>query len=172
MRHVLGFTIVLCAAPALAGRQSAATKLTVTSSAFPAGGAIPDDYTCAGSGESPQLAWSNPPVSTKSVAVLVEDPAAPGGPTVHWLITGLDPVMTGLPKAATLPDGAAISKNARGEAGYMGPCPPAGALHHYHFEVFALDTAIAKPETKAAFVTAIKGHVVAQGELIGTYRKR
>lgn len=168
MRYVLGIIVLaLSTTPALAGP---APRLTVTSSAFSAGGAIPDDYTCAGSDESPQLAWTNPPASTKSVAVLVEDPDASGA--VHWLITGLDPVMTGLPKAATLPDGAAISKNAGGRAGYMGPCPPAGALHHYHFEVFALDTTIAKPETKAAFMTAIEGHVVSRGELIGTYRKK
>ncbi|MFT3696674.1 MAG: YbhB/YbcL family Raf kinase inhibitor-like protein [Kofleriaceae bacterium] len=172
MRHLLMFTIALAGAPALAGNNSAAKHLAVTSSAFPAGGAIPDDYTCAGTDTSPQLTWSNPPDSAKSVAILVDDPDAPKGTVLHWLITGLDPQLTGLPKGANLPDGAAVTKNEKGDAKYMGPCPPVGAPHHYHFKVYALDAQIGKPATREEFQTSIRGHVVGMGELIGTYQKK
>jgi hypothetical protein len=170
MRTTL-FTALLLATPALAGAKVAATKLTVTSSAFSANGAIPDEYTCAGSSVSPQLAWSNTPASAKSVAILVEDPDAPKGTVVHWLVTGIDPAMSAISRA-TVPDGAMQAKNEKGALGYMGPCPPAGAPHHYHFHVYALDTTPARAANKADFMTQIKGHVVAEGELVGTYQKK
>ncbi len=139
--------------------SAAPAKLTVLSSAFAANGAIPDEYTCAGRDVSPQLTWTNTPAATKSIAVLVEDPDATSGPKVHWLVTGIDPVTN------------ALSRNA-GDQRYEGPCPPAGPVHHYHFSVFALDIALPAASDKNQFMTAISGHVVGKGELIGTYRKK
>jgi Raf kinase inhibitor-like YbhB/YbcL family protein len=167
MRSIM-YTLLLVAAPALAGTA----KMVVSSSAFPAGGAIPDEYTCAGSDISPQLAWSSTPATAKSIALVVEDPDAPKGTVLHWLVTGLDPAANGLVKGGALPDGAVAAKNEKGNPGYMGPCPPAGPAHHYHFHVYALDAAIAKPATKADLMTEMKGHIVGEGELIGTYQKK
>src|SRR4051794_22241312 len=120
--HRISLALLLLATPALAGNNVA--KMTVTSSAFPSGGAIPDDYTCAGSDISPQLAWSSTPSTAKSVALLVEDPDAAKGTVVHWLVTGLDPINNGLVKGGALPDGAVSTKNDKGNPGYAGPCPP------------------------------------------------
>lgn len=169
--RTLMFTLLLSAAPALAGSNVAA-KMTVTSSAFPAGGAIPDEYTCNGSDISPQLAWSSTPANAKSVALLVEDTDGPKGVELHWLVTGLEPAENGLVRGGALPDGAIATKNQSGNTSYMGPCPPAGAAHHYHFHVYALDAKPATPATKAQFLAAIKGHVIGEGELIGTYQKK
>ena len=170
MRNIL-FTVLLLATPALAGTKVAANKLTVTSSAFSANGAIPDDYTCAGSDVSPQLAWSNTPATAKSIAILVEDPDAPKGTVVHWLVTGIDPAMSAISRGS-VPEGATQAKNEKGALAYMGPCPPAGAPHHYHFHVYALDTQLGRATNKLDFVTQIQGHVVGEGELVGTYQKK
>jgi len=170
MRTILLSTVLL-AAPALAGAKSGPQKLTVTSSAFAANSAIPDEYTCAGSDVSPQLAWSNMPATAKSVAILVEDPDAPKGTVLHWLVTGIDPALTAVSRGS-VPDGAMQAKNERGATAYMGPCPPAGAAHHYHFRVYALDLKLDRPASKSDFMSEIKGHVIAEGELVGTYQKK
>jgi len=145
-------------------------SLDVSSTAFAANNPIPAEFTCEGGNQSPPLAWSGMPAGTKSIAILVEDPDAPKGPYLHWLVVGIDPSITSLDKAASLPSGAMAAKNDKGNAGYVGPCPPAGK-HHYYFRVYALDTKLSKPNSKIAFVTAIANHVLAQGELVGTYEK-
>lgn len=144
-------------------------SLNVTSNAFAANQTIPVEYTCDGSETSPPLSWSNVPKGTKSVAILVEDPDAPSGTFTHWLVTGIPPTTTALP-AGALPAGASVATNDTGKAGYAGPCPPSGR-HHYHFKVYALDTTLPKPRTKAEFLSAIKGHVLDQGELVATYQR-
>jgi Raf kinase inhibitor-like YbhB/YbcL family protein len=150
--------------------SDAPADLAVTSTAFTMNQTIPVEYTCTGSETAPELSWSRPPAGTRSIALLVEDPDAPKGTVTHWLVTGIAPTMTSLAKGGALPSGAVAAKNEKGKPGYMGPCPPNG-LHHYYFKVFALDVAVPTPILKPAFIAMIQGHVLAQGELVGTYSK-
>ncbi len=168
MRTPLTIGMLLVAAIAVAAPRKI-SSLQVTSSAFAPNGDIPVALTCDGEGRSPPLAWSGVPPGTRSIAILVEDPDAPRGAFLHWLVTGISPSTTQL-AAGTLPPGATAAKNDAGKPGYIGPCPPRGK-HHYYFRVYALDTQIAKPATKVDFLTAITGHVLAQGELVGTYER-
>ena len=147
------------------------SSLTVTSSAFSANGAIPAEYTCDGSETSPPLSWSGVPSGAKTIAILVEDPDAPKGTFTHWLVTDIPATTSALDKGASPPDGAMAAKNDKGKTGYAGPCPPTGQ-HHFHFRVYALDKTLGKITTRAEFQSAIKGHVLAQGELVGTYQKQ
>lgn len=144
--------------------------LQVTSSAFAANQAIPPKYTCDGTQTPPPLAWSGVPRNARSIAILVDDPDAPKGTFTHWLVTGIPPTTTQLASGAALPSGAVAGKNSKGEARYTGPCPPQGR-HRYVFRVFALDTTIPNPQNKDDFLSAIDGHVLAEGQLIGTYQK-
>jgi Raf kinase inhibitor-like YbhB/YbcL family protein len=150
--------------------KRAKASLKVTSTAFTANQAIPADYTCDGAQVPPPLAWSAVPKATRSIAVLVEDPDAPGGSFTHWLITGLPPTMTSLPTGGALPEGAVAAKNGKGEPGYVGPCPPSGR-HHYHFHVYALENTVPAPASKDDFLSASDGHVLAEGDLVATYQK-
>jgi Raf kinase inhibitor-like YbhB/YbcL family protein len=155
----------------LASQAWANTKtLTVTSTSFKANEAIPSEYTCDGSQKSPQLSWSGVPSDAQSVAILVDDPDAPKGTFTHWIVTNIPPSESMLSENGALPQGAVAAKNDKGATGYAGPCPPSGT-HHYHFRVYALDKTLAQPASRAAFEKAIKGHVLAQGELVGTYTK-
>ena len=142
------------------------------SNAFTANQPIPVEYTCDGADASPELSWSAPPSGTRSVALLVDDPDAPRGVFTHWLVTGLPPGATELARNASLPMGAVAGKNDFGKLGYKGPCPPRGATHHYHVRVFALDSVPVGSSKRDDLMSAIRGHVVAQGELIGTYQRR
>jgi hypothetical protein len=161
-------SLLLLASPALAGKPA---KMVVISAAFSANSAIPDEYTCAGENVSPQLTWTNTPKEAKSVAIVVEDPDASKGTALHWLVTGIDPTMNAVVRGG-VPAGATAAKNEKGELGYMGPCPPAGPVHHYHFHVYALDITLGRPVSKVDFMTQISGHLIGQGELVGTYQKK
>jgi Raf kinase inhibitor-like YbhB/YbcL family protein len=156
------------AAPATASDD--APVLHVSSSAFGANQEIPPKYTCDGTQTTPPLAWSRVPAGTQSVAILVEDPDAPGGMFTHWLVTGIAPTTTALAGGAALPQGATAARNGKGRMGYDGPCPPHGR-HRYVFRVFALDTAIPPPKDRDALLSAIHGHVLAEGRLIGGYER-
>jgi Raf kinase inhibitor-like YbhB/YbcL family protein len=145
-------------------------ELHVTSPAFSANGAIPPEYTCDGRSIAPPLSWSTVPSNTRSIAILVDDPDAPKGMFTHWLVTGIPPTTTSLREGAKLPEGARVAKNGKGNFGYTGPCPPSGR-HHYYFHIYALGTEIARPESKSDFLAAIDGHILAEGELVGTYQK-
>ncbi len=145
-------------------------ELQVTSPAFRADEAIPPEYTCDGRSITPPLAWSTVPSNTRSIAVLVEDPDASRGSFTHWLVTGIPPTTTALSKDDKLPDGAMVGRNGKGVFGYTGPCPSSGR-HHYYLRVYALDMEIARPESRSVFLAAIDGHVLAEGELVGTYQK-
>lgn len=163
---------VLAALPAAAlADPPKMTPLDVTSTAFKNNDAIPAEYTCEGGGTAPPLTWSRVPSAAKSIAILVDDPDAPKGTFTHWLVTGIPPTTTSLDKGGELPAGAMASKNGKGEAGYTAPCPPTGR-HRYRFDVFALDIAAPKATSRADFLTEINGHIVAKGELVGTYQKR
>lgn len=154
---------------AVAGPRNAdKASLTVTSSAFSANEMIPSEYTCDGANISPPLSWTKPPPATKSVAVMVQDPDAPKGPFMHWMLTGVSPEMTSLSPDASLPAGAMAAKNGKGTTGYTGPCPPSGK-HHYVFTVYALDLPPGQKITKAELSGS---HVLAQGQLIGLYEKQ
>ncbi len=149
-----------------------AAKLVVTSSAFAAGAEIPSDHTCEGADTAPPLAWSGAPATTQSFALVVDDPDAPDPAKpqrtwVHWVRAQIPATVTSLPAA-----GGVDGKNDWNAPGWRGPCPPIGR-HRYFFKVYALDAKIGDAGmTKAQLLHAIEGHVVAAGELVGTYQKK
>lgn len=154
-------------------------SLKLTSMAFADGEAIPSKYTCEGDDISPPLAWSDVPPNAKSLALIVDDPdapdpAAPKMTWVHWVLYNLPTNVSSLPAATKqLPAGALSGLNDWKRTGYGGPCPPIGR-HRYFHKLYALDTVLpdlGKP-TKAAIEAQMKGHIIAQTELVGTYQKR
>jgi Raf kinase inhibitor-like YbhB/YbcL family protein len=150
-------------------------KLKVSSSAFKEGEPIPKEYTGEGSDRSPPLKWEAPPEKTRSLAVLCEDPDAPKGTFTHWVLFNLPADTRELPKDASagkLPKGAVQGTNDFDKMGYNGPAPPKGKPHRYYFKVFALDTTLdLDSKAKHAQVAeAMRGHVLADGALMGTYR--
>jgi Raf kinase inhibitor-like YbhB/YbcL family protein len=157
----------------------ATSQLAISSPAFTAGQSIPTPYSSYGERFSPALAWTGTPQGTKSLAVIMEDPdAAQPKPFVHWLLynlpvttTRLHESMPGDPRLVE-PGGALQGRNSRGQIGYMGPKPPHGdPAHHYHFEVFALDTMLSVEPglDREALLKAMTGHVLASGEVVGTF---
>lgn len=157
----------------LAQAQSAPgpASLKVTSSAFSDGGKIPGKYTCDGSNVNPPLRIENLPKAVKSLALIVDDPDAPGQTWTHWLLWNIDPKGTEI-RENSVPQNAAQGTSDFGSARYGGPCPPSGS-HRYYFKAYALDTVLSLPSsaTKAAVEKAIAGHVVAKGSLMGTYSR-
>jgi hypothetical protein len=153
-----------------------AAKLEVTSTAFSANAEIPQDHTCEGADAAPPLAWSGAPDGTKSFALIVDDPdapdpAAPKRTWVHWVLASIPGNVTSLPGGQP-PAGIAVGTNDWGKQAWGGPCPPIGR-HRYFFKVYALDAAIGSPGLKKAELLALMhGHVLARGELIGTYQKK
>lgn len=152
-------------------------SIELTSTAFQQGMPIPRKYTADGEDKSPPLRWSEPPAETKSIALIVDDPDAPRGTWVHWLVFNL-PAQTreleeGVPPTPTLPSGAKQGKNDFGNLGYGGPAPPKGKPHRYFFKLYALGTVpdLAPGATKADLETAMKGHILDQGQLMGTYQR-
>jgi Raf kinase inhibitor-like YbhB/YbcL family protein len=145
--------------------------MAVGSSSFSAGDPIPKRFSCVGADVQPELHWSAPPAGTKSLAVLVEDPDAPGGTFVHWVLYGVPPETRSLAEGAPAPGRA--GRNDFDRSGYGGPCPPPGSPHHYHFKVFALDADLDLPAgaSAAALRRAMHGHVLAQGEVVGTFAR-
>ena len=168
-------TLIAALITSLSIVAAAANKatLTVTSSAFKANEPIPSEYTCDGAETTPPLAWANVPANAKSIAILVDDPDAPKATFTHWIVTNIPPTATSLSAGGALPAGAVAAKNDKGATGYAAPCPPSGT-HHYHFRVYALDVelALAAKQTKKQLLDATKGHILAQGELIGTYERK
>ncbi|MFO1091521.1 MAG: YbhB/YbcL family Raf kinase inhibitor-like protein [Hyphomicrobiales bacterium] len=154
--------------------------MDLTSPAFLDGGSIPAKYTCEGANVSPPLVWASVPKGTKSLALIVDDPdapdpAAPKVTWVHWVLYNLPPDLPGLPENAEargLPKGAAAGLNDFKETRYGGPCPPIGR-HRYVHKLYALDRLLPalQPATKTAVEAAMKGHVLAEARLIGTYQK-
>jgi Raf kinase inhibitor-like YbhB/YbcL family protein len=149
------------------------TKLLLTSDSFENGEAIPPRFTCDGAGEIPRLRWSNPPAATKSFALVVDDPDAPGGTFRHWGVFDIPaPART---IGGELNSGIEAT-NDFGHPGYGGPCPPKGnGPHHYHFKLFALDTERLGLRAGAKIVdveNAARQHAIAKGELVGTYERR
>jgi hypothetical protein len=156
-------------------------KILLKSKAFEHNGAIPKQYTGEGADRSPSLEWSGLPDGTKELALIVDDPDAPTPqPWVHWVVYGIAPAANGLPegvpatKTPDKPAGAVQGRNSFGKIGYGGPYPPKGhGVHHYHFRIYALNAALSLEPgiEKSALLAAMKGHVLAEGELVGTYRR-
>jgi Raf kinase inhibitor-like YbhB/YbcL family protein len=173
--------LALVAGGSLAASAAEEGVLALRSAAFASGGALPARFTCDGEDVSPPLAWSGAPAGTKSFALVVDDPDAPDPKAprvrwVHWVVYDLPPGARALPEAvrgaAGLPPGARAGKNDWNESAWGGPCPPLGR-HRYFFTLSALDTALGDRGalSKRELEAAMKGHVLGQAELIGTYER-
>jgi Raf kinase inhibitor-like YbhB/YbcL family protein len=152
------------------GGQAPKSTMTVTSSAFADGGAIPVRYTCKGDNLSPPLKWSAPPAGTTQLALVVDDPDAPGGTFVHWVLTGIPAGQTELASNA-VPQGAVEGRNGTG-SGYTGPCPPSGPAHHYRFTIYALNRSpgVQADTDPQQAIAAIQAAATAQGRLVGMFQ--
>jgi hypothetical protein len=153
-------------------------NLQITSTAFSEGQSIPQKYTGQGSDISPPLAWTNSPEKTKGFALIMDDPDAPMGTWVHWVLYDLPANTSKLPedvaKTEIISNGAKQGMNTWPRLGYGGPCPPPGKPHRYFFKLYALDTMLdLKPGlTKKDLLKAMEGHVLAEGQLMGTYQRK
>jgi Raf kinase inhibitor-like YbhB/YbcL family protein len=149
--------------------------MKISSAAFSANETIPKKFTCDGTDVSPKLDWNEPPAKTQSFALIMDDPDAPVGTWVHWVLFDLPAdtkeLSEGAPKQEQLPSGARQGRNDFGKIGYGGPCPPAGKPHRYFFKLYALDAKLnlKAGATKADVERAMKDHILAQAELIGRY---
>jgi Raf kinase inhibitor-like YbhB/YbcL family protein len=149
-------------------------KIEVRSPAFGEGSRIPSDFTCDGADMSPPIEWSGIPARAQSLAIIVDDPDAPGGNWTHWLVYDLPPDLTqlkaGISAGEKLPGGALQGRTDFGQTGYGGPCPPVGE-HRYFFKVYALDAMLRlKPgASKQELFRAMQGHILAEGVLMGRY---
>ena len=152
-------------------------EIEIKSTAFDEGEMIPSQYTCDGEDFSPPLSWGSVPEGTKSLALICDDPDAPMGTWVHWVLYNIPADVKELPENVppleTLPNGAKHGKNDFRKIGYGGPCPP-GGIHRYYFKLYALDTEIdLEPGiTKAQLLKAMEGHVLAEGQLMGKYKRQ
>ncbi len=153
-------------------------KLTLESSAFDNGTPIPAKHTWDTEGLSPPLKWGSPPEGTQSWALICDDPDAPMGTWVHWVLFNLPAeareLPEGLPTDGELETGGRQGKNDFARLGYGGPCPPHGKRHRYVFRLYALDTSLTLDPgaSKSDVLKAMEGHVLGQGELMGTYSRR
>jgi hypothetical protein len=177
---VLGFLVIAAAGcysaeqqPALEGEAS--MKIQLTSTAFKDGETIPQKYTCDGENLSPPLAWSGMPPGVKSLALIADDPDAPMGTWVHWVIYDIQPTIIGLSEGvstnATVEGVGVQGVNGSRRSGYSGPCPPRGKPHRYYFKLYALDKVLnlAPGINKAELEKALRGHILAEGQLMGSY---
>ena len=150
--------------------------MILSSTAFADGEAVPQRYTCDGQDVSPPLAWRDAPAGTQTFALVVDDPDAPKGTWVHWVVFNLPASVSRLPENASgpgaLPAGATEGINGWGRPGYGGPCPPSGT-HRYYFRLFALDGALdlGPDATSADVARAREGHVLAEATLMGRYTR-
>ena len=151
--------------------------MEIKSTAFEDNGMIPRLYTCDGKNISPPISWKSIPENTQSLALICDDPDAPAGTWVHWVIYNIRPTPQELPAKVLIqgvtPFGAKQGINDFGKIGYGGPCPPSGT-HRYFFKLYALDTKLdlKSGATKDQLLSAIEGHILAQAELVGKYKKR
>lgn len=169
--------VALSAAALLGAETKSGGAMGLNSSAFQNGAEIPRKHTCDANDVSPTLSWDKAPAGTRAFVLIVDDPDAPGGTWVHWVIYDLPPetkeLGEGVATAATLSSGAKQGINDFRKAGYGGPCPPSGAVHRYFFKLYALDapTNLKPRATKQQLLEAIKGHVLGEAQLIGRYKR-
>src|ERR1039457_5842209 len=170
-----GSTLASQSHPSAGGRSSMA--LVLKSTAFAPGAVIPKKHTCEAADVSPALEWSGTPARTVSSALIMDDPDAPAGTWVHWVLWNLPASAHELPEAVTkqdqLGDGTRQGRNSSRKIGYNGPCPPPGKPHRYFFRLYALDEKLElEPGASSSDLQeAMKGHVVGEAEYMGTYRR-
>ena len=171
MRKVIiaGASAILLTATATFAAGGA--KMKITSSAFQQGGNIPSKFTCDGANTSPPLQISDVPSEAKGLVLIVDDPDAPSGLFTHWTAWNISPQTSTVAEGST-PKGV-HGTNDFGKSGYGGPCPPSG-MHRYYFKIFALDRELDLPAgaRRGQLDAAMKGHVIAQGELMGRYSRK
>jgi Raf kinase inhibitor-like YbhB/YbcL family protein len=145
---------------------------SLTSAAFSDGETIPRRYSCEGEDLIPPLEWSGLPPETAEVAILVDDPDAPGGTFTHWVVWGVDPSAGGVSEGQ-VPEGAGQGSNDFGRSGYGGPCPPRGRTHRYFFTLFALGEEISLEEGASAeeLRAAVEGKILAKAQLMGRFER-
>ncbi|MGA9995309.1 MAG: YbhB/YbcL family Raf kinase inhibitor-like protein [Pyrinomonadaceae bacterium] len=159
-----------------ASREVKKMEIKVTSAAFQEGGAIPKQYTCDGANVSPALAWTGVPEKAVTLALIVDDPDAPAKTWVHWVVFNLSATAKGLPENVPAQEnvagGGRQGTSDFKKVGYGGPCPPSGT-HRYFFKLYALDTSVADESktTKEQLLKEMEGHVLAEGQLMGTYKR-
>lgn len=157
-------------------RADGPAPLRLASTAFAAGGAIPERYTCLGAGLAPPLTWSTPPAGTRSLVLRFVKETPPSGETVLWLVFNLSPATAGLPAHgnASVPAGGRVGVNDLGTAGYDGPCPSVEGAGRYVFRLVAIDRMLPPEAGRSArhLAEAMAGHILAEGELAGTYTYR
>ena len=145
--------------------------MQLTSSAFKYGQPIPARFTCDGEDISPSLAWSNIPAAAKSLALVCDDPDAPVGTWIHWIVVNIPVTAAGIPENGPLPEGSLEIKNSFGKTEYGGPCPPSGT-HRYFFKLYALDTPQLKNVNLNNYKSVILQHTQDSVELPGTYQRK
>ena len=158
--------------------MEAAMSIQLTSDTFAQGQSIPAKYTCVGKDISPALMWTEPPAGTQTLALIVDDPDAPIGTWVHWVLYNIPASTRSLPEDLQItgknvdPNAIYVGKNSSGNVGYNGPCPPNGT-HRYYFKLYALDATInlLPGATKEQVLKEMDGHILTQGELMGTFSK-
>jgi Raf kinase inhibitor-like YbhB/YbcL family protein len=186
IRPPFGLLLILIALSACEGAQAGplsdiqgqtSKTLTVSSTAFKEDATIPTRYTCSGEDISPALAWSGAPENTKSLALIFDDPDAGNPAFTHWLLANIPANTQSLaenaPHDGTLSNGAVQGQNSSGKPVYVGPCPPPGDAHHYHFAFYALDATLSLQPgfSKQELASAMQGHTLAWGELVGLFAR-
>jgi len=175
MRHARALAIVAGMIAATAAREGTSMAFELTSPAFATGATIPQKHTCDGGDVSPPLAWTDPPPGTKAFALVCEDPDAPAGTWVHWVLydtpASARSVSEGVAPEPSRSDGSRQGRNDFKKIGYGGPCPPPGPPHRYFFRLYALDaaTGLEPGATRAEVAKAVAAHTRATAELMGKY---
>ena len=169
-RAAVLLVFVVSACLLLLNAASGEGPMKIGSPAFSENGKIPKEYTCDGQDTSPPLVIENPPANTASFALIMDDPDAPVGTWVHWVVWNIDPATREIAFAA-VPKGAVQGINDFGKKAYGGPCPPSGS-HRYFFKLFALNAllTLAPGSTKGDLEKAMKEHILARAELVGKFR--
>jgi len=171
MRKAILAAASVTLAASIASFAAGGAKMKVTSSAFREGANIPSKFSCDGANSSPPLQISDVPSEAKSLVLIVDDPDAPSGLFTHWAVWNISP-QTSTIAEGSVPKGVP-GTNDFGKSGYGGPCPPSGT-HRYYFKIFALDRELDLPfaARRGQLDAAMKGHVIAQGELMGRYARK
>jgi Raf kinase inhibitor-like YbhB/YbcL family protein len=159
------------------GQKAASSKIELKTTSFTPGGSIPKRFTCEAADVSPALAWTDPPLGTRSFAIIEDDPDAPSGTFVHWVVYDLPAAYRKLPEALSgndqMPDGGRQGTNDFSRTGYSGPCPPPGRPHRYFIRLYAVDAILnLRPAaTRKELDAAMQGHILAQAELMGRFAR-